>query len=141
MRLLVRSLGTGTTDTLEALDPSATIGVGIMAQITALWGVPHYSQALYFAGRRLEPARTIAEYNIPEGATVTLALRCGGSGRLPRHEHVLRANAAVAAACACDRCGCGPATPRPIAFWRCSAGCDFGEWCGRGPCIPLSSRY
>ena len=50
----------------------------VKAKIQELEGIPPAQQQLYFASTALEGGRTLADYNIPDGATVNLVLRLHG---------------------------------------------------------------
>ena len=50
----------------------------VKAEIQRLEGIPPAQQQLYFAGTALGGGRTLADYNIPDGATLNLVLRLHG---------------------------------------------------------------
>ena len=50
----------------------------VKAKIQQLEGIPPGQQQLYFAGTALNGARTLADYSIPDGATLNLVLRLRG---------------------------------------------------------------
>lgn len=70
-QLFLRTLG-GRTVTVE-VSPGDTI-FNIKQKVTDKEGIPVEKQRLIYAGKQLEDGRTIADYNIPKEATITLLI-------------------------------------------------------------------
>jgi len=78
MKLFVKML-TGQTYTLD-VEPNDTIEYGLMMKITDVDGIPQIAQRLAFAGKILEPGRTLSDYNCQKESTIHCMTRlCGVS--------------------------------------------------------------
>jgi len=64
----------GETVASITIDSVATVGV-LSQEIARLTGVPTRLQSLFYAGSMLQPAATLAEVEVVDGASVTFIIR------------------------------------------------------------------